>query len=154
MTYQVIVPYADETYADAYFAERLNTSAWTGSDKTKALKHATRLIDQLSLVDTKYEETQARQFPRSCDAGGEVPDEVSQACCETALALLQGKLLDTMEDSAGISAERVGDSAVDYEAGGRGALALSDESYGLGSVMAARMLAPWIAGSEIDMTRV
>lgn len=154
MTYSPITPYADETYADAYFAERLGTSKWTGTDKTKALKHATRLIDQLPLVDQKYDEAQERQFPRSCDTDGEVPDEVKQACCETALALLQGKLLDDAESAVGVIAERVGDSSVQYEDGGRGSMALSDETFGLGSTMAARMLAPWIADDSIDMTRV
>lgn len=154
MAYVSIVPYADETYADAYFAERLNVSAWADPNKLAALQHATRLIDQVPLVDEKYEESQARQFPRSCDTEGEVPDEVNQACCETALALLQGKLLDTMEETAGVNAERVGDSSVDYEVGGRGVLALSDETFGLGSVMAARLLAPWIADESVDLTRV
>jgi hypothetical protein len=153
MAYQTITPYADVSYGDAYFAERLNSSAWTGDDKEKALKHATRLIDQLPLVDSKYDESQARAFPRSCDTDGEVPDEVSQACCEVALALLQGKLLDTMEDGVGVAAERTGDASVEYE-DGRGAMALSDESSGLGSVMAARMLAPWITDDSVDITRV
>ncbi len=157
MPYTAITPYADETYADAYLAQRLGTDAWdnaTVGDKPKALAEATRLIDLVPLVGVKYDEDQAREFPRDVDEGGEVPDEVLAACSEVALALLQGRTLDQLSTSVGVSSESTGDASVSYT-GERGGMALVDESYGLPSPTAASLIAPWIADrSEIDLTRV
>lgn len=157
MAYVAIVPYADETYADAYLAQRLGTDAWdnaTSGDKPKALAEATRLIDLVPLVGVKYDEDQEREFPRDVDEGGEVPAEVQDACCEVALALLQGKTLDQLSASIGVAAESTGDASISYT-GERGDMALVDESYGLPSPTAASLMAPWIADrNEIDLTRV
>lgn len=164
MTYQAITPYADKTYGDAYFGERLGTDDWDGAsdaDKAKALKMATRMIDQLPLVGQKCdtETPQAREFPRDVDPGcadesGDVPDEVSQACCEVAIALLQGNLPEELDASVGVTSESVGDASVSY-GGQRGAAALVDEYFGLPSRTAAQMLAPWLADTDvIDLTRV
>jgi len=154
MAYTPIVPYADVAYGDAYFADRLGADAWTGANKEKALKQATQMIDLLPLVGTKYDETQANQFPRSCDENGVVPDEVMQACCEVAIALLEGKTVKTMSAAVGVVAERVGDSSTEYAEGGRGGMALYDEAYGLPSITAAQLLAPWLEDMEsIDITR-
>lgn len=157
MAYVPIVPYADEAYADAYFAQRLGAEKWTGAvseDKPKALAEATRLIDLVPLVGVKYDEEQPREFPRDVDEGGEVPAEVMDACCEVALALLQGRTLDQLSASIGVASESTGDASISYT-GERGDMALVDESYGLPSPTAASLIAPWISDrSEIDLTRV
>jgi hypothetical protein len=156
MAYVPIVPYADSTYADAYFGERLDTDTWDATsapEKIKALKQATRIIDLLPLVSEKYDETQVREFPRAVD-GTDVPVEVQDACCEAALAALEGITAATLVSSTGIAAESTGDASVSYT-GDRGDLAVLDETYGLGSLTAAQLLAPWIVDpSEIDITRV
>jgi hypothetical protein len=156
-TYTAIEPYADLTYGNAYMAERLGAEKWDDADdptKTKALKEATRLIDLVPLVGTKWDEDQAREFPRSVDDEGEVPIEARDACCEVALALLQGRTFDRLSRTVGMTAESTGDASASY-AGERGAMALIDESYGLPSPIAASMLAPWISDrSQIDLTRV
>ncbi len=156
MAYVPIVPYADEAYGDAYFAQRLGAEKWTAAttDKSVALAEATRLIDLVPLVGVKYDDTQEREFPRDVDEGGEVPAEVQDACCEVALALIQGKTLDQLSASIGVDAESTGDASISYT-GERGDMALVDESYGLPSPTAASLMAPWIADrSEIDLTRV
>lgn len=161
MAYASITPYADETYGDAYFAERLNSAAWDSADSTnkeKALKHATRMIDLLPLVDVKCDDTQAREFPRSVDDGcadesGDVPAEVQDACCEIAIALLENKSLEQLSSNSGIKSKRVGDASQSY-ADGRGRMALADDNLGLPSPTAARMLAPWISDEAIDLSRV
>lgn len=156
MTYAPITPYADSVYAAAYFAERLGTSAWdnaSAGDKTKALKHATRQIDLLPLIGTKYDETQVREFPRNFD-GTDVPVEVQDACCEAALAILEGKYGSAMLGTAGISSESTGDASVNY-VGVRGEMSVLDETSGLGSQEALQMLAPWLEDmSAIDISRV
>jgi hypothetical protein len=98
VAYVPITPYADQTYAIAYFADRLHTDAWDdaqSTDQVKALKTATRLIDNLNYAGEKHDETvdavtlqpnQLNQFPRGSDTL--VPDAVINACCELALSLL------------------------------------------------------------------
>jgi len=158
MAYAVITPYADETYADAYFGERLNTDEWDAADsatKVKALKMATREIDHLPLVGSKCDSTQARQFPRDvddCTAG--IPAEVSNCCCEVAIELLRGKTSEELNDYLGVSAEQTGDASVTFS-GERGDAALSDEFFGLPSQEAAQWIAEWVVDqSVIDVTRV
>lgn len=158
MAYTAIVPYADATYADAYFGERVNVAAWTGSDKTKALQQATRMIDLLPLVSEKCDDTQAREFPRAVDDGcadesGDVPTEVQDATCEVAIALLENKTLEQLSANAGIKSKKVGDASQSY-ADGRGRMALADDNLGLPSPTAARMLAPWISDEAVDISRV
>lgn len=157
-TYQAIVPYADVTYATAYFAERIDRDAWSdaGANQLPSLQQATLTIDQLPLVGSKCDDAQLREFPRSvddCDAA-DLPVEVMNACCEVAIALLEGKTASKLDASVGKSSETVGDASVAY-AGDRGAAALSDEYLGLPSRTAAQLLAPWIVDQEqIDLTRV
>lgn len=157
-TYEAIVPYADVTYATAYFAERLDSEAWAAdaAKQLPSLQQATLTIDQLPLVGSKCDDTQLREFPRSvddCDAV-DLPVEVMNACCEVALALIQGKTPSKLDAKAGRTGETVGDTAVTYESGRAGA-ALTDEYFGLPSRTAAQLLAPWIVDQEqIDLTRV
>lgn len=99
MSFVPIVPYADLTYANAYFAERLGSSAWTSaatSDQTAALATATRSIDTLNFAGFKHDQTytgevpnQPNQFPRGND--DQVPDDVIRACCELAISLLDDR---------------------------------------------------------------
>jgi hypothetical protein len=161
MAYTAITPYADKSYGDAYFAERLNTTAWTSAtddNKTAALKQATRMIDLLPLVDEKCDDTQAREFPRSVDAGcaddsGDVPAAVQDATCELAIAFLENKTLEQLSSNEGIKSKRVGDASQSY-ADGRGRMALADDNLGLPSPTAARLLAPWISDAAVDLSRV
>jgi hypothetical protein len=164
MAYAAITPYADVTYGDAYFAERLGAEAWDdadAADKLKALKQATAQIDLLPLVGEKCDTTtpQAREFPRDLDAGcadgsGDVPDEVARATCEVAIALLEGKSLRSLSEGANVKSERVGDASVQYGSA-RGEMGLYDDNYGLPSTEAANLLAPWLADTDvIDITRV
>lgn len=77
--------------ADTYFATRLDTDVWddaSDDDKTAALTQATRAIDRLNYRGKKNSESQDNQFPRYDDS--EVPVEVEYACCELALAFLDG----------------------------------------------------------------
>lgn len=83
--------YADLAFANAYFAERLHTSAWDNAlvvDRNKALAMATRDIDRLDFIGSKVEATQENEFPRAGQT--EVPDDIKIAACEIALELLNG----------------------------------------------------------------
>lgn len=83
--------WADRTYADAYFANRLNTDAWdnaTEANQDKALAQATAAFERLSYRGEKTSSTQTYQFPRGRDT--EIPSDCKDAVCEEALNLLDG----------------------------------------------------------------
>lgn len=74
---------------DTWFESRVGADAWddaSDADKSKALAHATNIIDTLNYLGEMTEDDQAHQFPRYEDE--EYPDDIISACCEIALALL------------------------------------------------------------------
>lgn len=98
-----MTPYADTTYADAYFEESFFADDWDDEQiprKTKALKEATKRIDMLRFVGFKTSVDQENQFPRNGDT--DVPDNIKKACCELALKFVQGIHPDLEIDSARI----------------------------------------------------
>ena len=83
--------YMELAAAETYFESRMFTDDWTDAsdaNKTKALAHATRLIDQLNYKGDKTKSTQTNQFPRDSDTT--VPTVITYACAEIALKLLEG----------------------------------------------------------------
>ena len=97
-------------YANTYFGRRLHTEPWdraSPSDKQKALIQSSDALDRLAYRGTKTVATQEREFPRDYNPGhlywhsADAPvnqtwptnvtdDSVLKACCENALALLDG----------------------------------------------------------------
>ncbi len=149
------VPYATESEADVHFGERTDTSAWDSAaspDKVKALKEATRIIDDLNYVGEKNDPVnQVREFPRNDDTV--VPEEVQRATAEVAIALLQGDNLNAINNTVGKTAESVGDASVSYDKGARQRLLAVN--FGLPSAEAARLLREWIIDPrEVDLERV
>ena len=144
--------------ADAFFAKRLGATAWTGTDKSKALQMATAAIDALPLRGRKFDRdgTQTRQFPREYrdgydmdEATGEeiVPQAVKDACCLEALALIQ-----FFADSDRTDRKTMQEDGVkNYNLGGVYNEALgpsnTDKHHGLLSSEAYRLLAKHIARS-------
>lgn len=150
MAYTPTVPYADEDYADAYFAERLRSDPYTEActdDKVKALQMATRAIDQLNFAGDKADEAQLRQFPRGEDT--EVPDPIMQACCELALALLDDVDPNLEVENLNRAAQGVGDARIqrfDY--------AQDHVRSGIPSIQAWILLCPFLRDTRIlDMDR-
>lgn len=83
--------YIDESGAQDYFATRVGADAWDYSDsaqREKALAHATRIIDNLNLKGQKSTADQDNEFPRLGQS--DVPIDITNACCEIALSLLDG----------------------------------------------------------------
>lgn len=98
--------YLNAIAADAYFADRLNSSVWVASTtKDQALIQATKMIDNLKFKGYKAVPTQALMFPRipseqlygyqmtHYDEYGmysvTTPQRVLDATCELAIWLLQ-----------------------------------------------------------------
>lgn len=93
--------YSSIADADAYFAKRMFTSAWTNlSDddiKQAALNHATQIIDAFNYLGWPAVSGQAHAFPRSglilngeCMGDSVTPDQILFAQYEIALALVKG----------------------------------------------------------------
>ena len=83
--------YVTVAEAEAYFATRLNSDWWTECDlneKERALITSTQRIDTLAFSGYRTVSTQELKFPRSGETT--IPDGVKIACCELALALIQG----------------------------------------------------------------
>ena len=88
--------YPTVTVADSYFGDHWNASIWfkkDTDDKNKALIHATRLVDALNYKGVKNDSAQTLEFPRGSDTT--VPDDIIHATCEVALALVDGRNLET-----------------------------------------------------------
>lgn len=86
-----MTPYATTAEGNTYFEDFLWASAWNDAadaDRLKALKTATRAIDRLSFLGKKHADAQENQFPRGDDTA--VPQDIKDACCELALAFLDG----------------------------------------------------------------
>jgi len=103
----VMNSYVDTPEAEDYFLSRFNATAWTNAtieQKMAALTEATDIIDKLPLTGNKAIKDQELRFPRegqvsldtdpSSSTYGEyipsVPQDVKKACCDIALALLEG----------------------------------------------------------------
>lgn len=112
--------------ADSYFALRLNVAAWTSAvnaTKEAALVTATRSIDAVKWNGEKTVVDQDLAFPRTglTDIDGEeladdaIPQEVLDATCELALAMLVNSAVITAADS-GSNIRRVaaGSASVEY----------------------------------------
>lgn len=89
--------YVDQAEAVEYFSHRLNSCAWdnaTLDQQDASLLQATEIVDQLPLTGYKATKEQELRFPRAGQTT--VPQDVKNACCDIALALLDGR--DPEED--------------------------------------------------------
>jgi hypothetical protein len=130
--------YIDVAGADAYFANRLQASAWTGAtagDKASDLIWATRILDtRIEWNGIRTTQTQALDWPRSyvrdpnsLRATAEIfpdsimyvpstviPQDLQDACCEMAMSLIvSDRSLDAT--SRGIKSRKIGSIQTDYD---------------------------------------
>ena len=132
--------YIDIEEANEYFAGRLHAESWGQADsetKEKALKQATKIIDRQRLNGRKTNPSQPLVFPRYPDT--EIPEEVKEACCEEALALLErGNSQRLKLQQEGVQSFTLGNMSESYTAGaGKGLL----------SQEAKELLRPWLIGA-------
>jgi hypothetical protein len=134
-------PYIDVADAQTYFDERLRTDPWDDaedSDKLKALKMATRMIDKLNFAGCKHDEDQELQFPRGDDT--EVPQDIKDATCELALALLDDVDPNLEVENLSHTKQGIGDARVERDT------TFSDEHIraGIPSIDAWNLLKPYL----------
>lgn len=116
--------------ADDYFKTRLNSDTWTNAtdeDKKKALITATKHIDYYNFIGRKENADQPLEFPRTYFhditpfyqydqeiTDGEKPDELLDATCEEAIALLAQNTAIDEKQQQGIESESIGDTSRSY----------------------------------------
>lgn len=127
--------------ANTYFESRLHAEAWTSAtdtDKQKAIAMATRAIDRMPIRGLKTTWDQPNQFPRYPNT--EVPQEVKDACCEEALAILErGNSQRRRLQQEGVASYSIGGLTETFVAGARGRGLISQE--------ARELLRPWFLGA-------
>jgi hypothetical protein len=126
--------------ANEYFAGRLHAESWgetSDADKEKALRQATKEIDRQRLNGRKTNPSQPLAFPRYPDA--EIPQNVKEACCEEALAILErGNSQRKKLQQEGVQSFSLGNMSETFVAGaGKGLL----------SQEAKELLQPWLIGA-------
>jgi hypothetical protein len=94
-TSDVLLAYADVTFANTYFKRKLYTQPWdeaTNAQQEAALQEAALRMDRLNFRGAKAVSTQTLEWPRINTSFSEtvVPDDIKIANCEVALALLDG----------------------------------------------------------------
>lgn len=140
------VAYLTPEDANDYFATRLNSESWFNAsypDQNAALIRATRAIDALAFEGVKssdyfntvlkqvtvyapvvapitlppadYPSEQPLEWPR--DGKTEIPQDIYYACCECAIAFLDGVDMGTEMDLIGTQAMRFADVSTSYMAG-------------------------------------
>ena len=108
--------YGTESDGTIYFSERLGSDAWTdasSTDRVKALKQSTRIIDNMKFVGLKLDEDQEHQFPRGDDET--VPEDIEFATYEIAIALLDGFDPNSAVEDAVVTSEAFSDVKVTYD---------------------------------------
>ena len=143
--------------ASSYFGERLFADTWTNAvadDKAKALIMASKKIDRQTLRGKKADADQVMEFPRAMysyeptqyDYGpgwyiqSAVPQEVLDATCEEALALLAyGSSKRIMLQNQGVRSFSIGGMSE----------ALSGSPKKLLSTEAIELLLPYIGGGVV-----
>jgi hypothetical protein len=138
--------------AATYFATRLHTIPWTSAtsaNKTKALTMATRAIDALNYRGAKADSGQDNQFPRGDDS--EVPAAVKEACCEIALALLDGIDPDMEFSTLRVVSQGISSVRTTYDS----TVSCEHLAAGIPSITAWRLLRPYLRDIRtVDISRV
>lgn len=144
--------YATRAEGDTYFAGKLFADAWdnaTDAEKDKSLLQATRIIDRLNFKGEKTDDTQELQFPRDDDTA--VPDDIKDASCEIAYALLDGVDPELEFDNLNMVSQGYANvrSTYDRQAPAEHLVA------GVPSVTAWRYLLPYLRDTRaVDLSRV
>lgn len=156
--------YINVADADTYFDDAIHASAWedsTSDTKAKALVTATRSLDRQNWNGAKYQDapTQVLDWPRSglVDSEGDavdettVPQEILDATCELALALIQNpELQDSANTGNNIKRMKAGSVELEYIRGTSGARfpTVINELVGLWLSGSSRYSGPFIYGAD------
>ena len=96
--------------AESYFDGKLHIPYWVEADedqRNRALREASKRIDQLAFRGAKTDSDQDLEWPRinTTYADDVIPQRVKDATCEVAYALLEGAEPDLEQESLSVSSE-------------------------------------------------
>lgn len=138
--------------AQEYFENRLNSQTWFDAEPNNqlvSLKTATKYIDRLNYNGSKTLEAQYHQFPRGGDTY--VPQDIKDACCEIAIALLDGVDIEKERENLDMVSQGYGNVRSTYERSMKPAHILA----GIPSIVAWHLLLPYLPDPRIiSVTRV
>lgn len=144
--------YATLSEANLYFEGRMYSESWTIADnttRTKALIHASRLLDTLSYKGEKTDEDQEHEFPR--DDATDIPTNIKYACYEITLALLNNKDPDVLFENLSVVSEGFMSARSTYDR----SLAPVHIVNGIPSASAWNYILPYLkSGGQIKIHRV
>jgi hypothetical protein len=144
--------YQDLVGAQAYFETRLNSETWFNAipnNQVSAIKTATRYIDRLNFDGGRTDTTQVNQFPRGGDV--DVPQDIKDACCEIALALLDGVDMEKERENLDMTSQGYGNVRSTYSREHKPEHILA----GIPSIVAWHLLLPYLPDPRvIAVTRV
>jgi len=117
--------YISQTDASKYFAGAIHADAWVnaeGDDKDKALITATRMIDREIWAGAKTSASQDLAFPRTgvydrdgvALADDAIPQDILDATCEIALALLENTGAQTGGGAANVKSLTTSKTSVEF----------------------------------------
>lgn len=127
--------------ADTYFASRYNSSLWSNSDttiKTQVLNKSMQLVDLLDYSGDKTDADQLHAFPRDEDT--ETPQQVKDAICEVAYAVLDGVDIEVEIPNLEMDSQSYGTIKNTYERKSRPPYLMA----GIPSALAWRLLLPYM----------
>lgn len=137
--------------AQDFFDERLNTGAWddaSATDKAKALKQATKSMNRLNFAGDPTEDDQENSFPRGEDE--DVPQDIKDACCLEALALLDGVDISLEKANLAASSQGIGDARATYDRG----FVVTHIVHGIASAEAWDLMRPFLRdASDVKISR-
>lgn len=132
--------------ADTYFSTRLNSEVWdlaSNEDKEKAIVTAGKAIDRLNFTGSMTSASQSHQFPRDDDTV--IPDDVKEACCELAYALLDGVDPELEYENLNMTTQTFGSTRSSYDRTNKPVNVLA----GIVSIVAWRLLLPYLRDPQI-----
>ncbi len=148
--------YVTTIEAQSYFDGKLHIPAWVEADedqRNRALREASKRIDQLAFRGAKTDDAQDLEWPRinTSYADDMIPQRVKDATCEVAYVLLDGVDPDLDQESLGVSSEGYSAARTTYARDG----APEHQAAGIPSALAWKYLRPLFGNVRgIKLSRV
>jgi len=115
-----MTPLTTTSLADSYFENIVGSQLWDDAEdplKLRALCHATKILNTLNWVGVPDAWDQENCFPRHglLSGSSQVPQDVQEACCDIALALLNDINPDESIEDIAVTSQSYSSIRVSYD---------------------------------------